>query len=357
MNLKEYKNQFLNSNRNQTPDFLKGIAVIFMIQVHLIELFALPDIYYSTVGKVSLFLGGPPAAPVFMAVMGYFVALSKKNLSVNLIRGIKLILLGIILNVGLNFHLLIRIYKDEFRLDSLTYILGSDILPLAGMSIIILSLLKKFFRTNLFPTILFLAIVILISENLNQLGNTEKPIAYLQAFFYGSLQWSYFPLFPWLVYSTAGFSFYSLSISKLYPFIFKFVNHIIIISTIIIVATFNFGFKISTDLSNYYHHNFLFVFWVVNFLVVFVYLLYRIETLYSKNILLLLIKWVGKNVTEFYIIQWLIIGNLATWLYKSQSYWQLVIWFIVITISTGGLVLFSNKFRSKKISSNITSQS
>ena len=81
MNLKEYKNQFLNSNRNQTADLLKGLAVIFMIQVHLIELFARQDIFSSNIGSVLLFFGGPPAAPIFMAVMGYYIAQSKKTIS------------------------------------------------------------------------------------------------------------------------------------------------------------------------------------------------------------------------------------------------------------------------------------
>jgi len=41
-----------------------------MVQVHIMELFARQDIFEDTVGKISLFFGGPPAAPVFMAVMG-----------------------------------------------------------------------------------------------------------------------------------------------------------------------------------------------------------------------------------------------------------------------------------------------
>lgn len=348
------QNYFYQPLRNQTLDFLKGAAVIFMIQVHLTELFALQDIYYSTVGKISLFLGGPPAAPVFMAVMGYIFALSNKRFSENLLRGVKLILLGLILNIGLNFHLLLRIYSGEYLLDPLTYILGADILPLAGMSIVILSLFKKFFKVNLLKTILFLLLIILISENLNQLGDTEKPISYFQTFFYGNLHWSYFPLFPWLVYPVIGFCFYNLSISPYYQYIFKFIDYIIIISAIIIATTFNFGLGISSDLANYYHHNYLFVFWVILFLIVFVHLSYKLETLFSKNILLLLIKWIGKKVTDFYIIQWLIIGNLATWLYKSQSHWQLILWFIVITIISGCLVLFYDKTNLKKLFAKLT---
>ena len=61
--------------RSFTADLLKGMAVLAMIQVHLMELFARQEVYDSLTGKISLFLGGIPAAPVFMAVMGYFLFL------------------------------------------------------------------------------------------------------------------------------------------------------------------------------------------------------------------------------------------------------------------------------------------
>ena len=66
-------------NRLELPDIVRGLAVVFMVQVHLTELFVTQDIYNSAFGKISLFLGGIPAAPVFMVMMGYFLAFVKKN--------------------------------------------------------------------------------------------------------------------------------------------------------------------------------------------------------------------------------------------------------------------------------------
>ncbi len=51
--------------RTQTFDLLKGVAVLLMIQVHIIELFADNVISTSQVGKVLMYLGGAPVAPVF----------------------------------------------------------------------------------------------------------------------------------------------------------------------------------------------------------------------------------------------------------------------------------------------------
>ncbi len=44
--------------RKPLPDVLKGIAVILMIQVHIMELLMLPAVYNSSFGYISLFLGG-----------------------------------------------------------------------------------------------------------------------------------------------------------------------------------------------------------------------------------------------------------------------------------------------------------
>ena len=112
----------IKAQRNITADLLKGIAVILMIQVHIVELFAQQEIFDSYLGKILLFLGGPPAAPVFMTVMGYFIAKQNKPLKLNLIRGIKLILLGFVLNIGLNFHLFIKIIRGEFLINPWPYL-------------------------------------------------------------------------------------------------------------------------------------------------------------------------------------------------------------------------------------------
>ena len=77
-------------SRNRTADLLKGVTVILMVQVHLVELFAQQQIFNSYMGSVLLFLGGPPAPPVFMAVMGYFIAFRNSNISKSILRGLKL---------------------------------------------------------------------------------------------------------------------------------------------------------------------------------------------------------------------------------------------------------------------------
>jgi len=43
-------------SRNRTADLLKGVAVILMVQVHIVELFAQQSIFDSFAGSIFFFL-------------------------------------------------------------------------------------------------------------------------------------------------------------------------------------------------------------------------------------------------------------------------------------------------------------
>lgn len=345
MNLKEFKNQFLNSKRNQTADLLKGLAVIFIIQVHLIELFARQDIFSSNIGSVLLFFGGPPAAPLFMAVMGYYIALSKKTFFYNFKRGILLFAGGILLNIGLNLHLLWKVSQGNSQIDPLKLIFGADILQLAGLSIIIISLLKISFKKNLFFYLIF-AVAILYFHNISlKINLSDNYLVFVQAFLWGDLEWSYFPLIPWLFYPLLGFM-YSLFIKKV-NLDQSSKDFLGLFAAILTYVTINYGIEIAADLKNYYHHNWLYSLWVVQFLILIVYLTEKIEMLLGKSNLLIFIKWLGKNVTAVYVFQWIIIGNIATALYKTQNWIELILWFIVICFLVAVLVITFEKLKVK----------
>jgi hypothetical protein len=99
------------------------MAVFFMIAVHTLEVFANPEVKNSIFGQIIEFLGGPPAAPVFMTLMGFsFIYSRKSELKPKLLRGFKIFLTGYILNIirGGSFHLpflliLIWILQKHFR--------------------------------------------------------------------------------------------------------------------------------------------------------------------------------------------------------------------------------------------------
>jgi len=333
------------------PDTIKGVAVILMVQVHLMELFANELTYNSMFGKISLFLGGPPAAPVFMAVMGYFMAHSNKHLSKSLWRGLKLILLGIIVNIGMNANLLVKTFQGNLDVNPWQYIFGVDILFLAGLSIILISLLKLVFNEKL----LFWLIAIFVFGGLNRFlpvySGESQLLKYVLPYFSGFFPWSYFPVFPWMTYVLIGFTF-RLAIKKnLLPALSsKTIAYIFVALILLLVFTFGFGLRISSILEVYYHHNIVFVLWTMAFLAFWLILFDYLDQFFGNSDVFAYLRWVGKNVTVFYVVQWLIIGNIATEIYRTQPLFQLILWFVSILLVTSAIVLGVHKFRliSKK---------
>ncbi len=327
-----------------------------MIQVHIIQLFATQTIYDSSLGKILLFLGGPPVAPVFMIIFGYFITESKKSRIQLVIRGIKIIFLGLLLNVALNFNLIISVNKGVYDINLWPYIFGADILPLAGLSLIIIALLSPIWRINKRFVIPLLISLIFLSVGLGNflLGNSvqQPQLKYIFSFFYGASNWSYFPLFPWLSYSLTGIVFYKIRESSLgslelglggdFPFSalrsplsrLCFGVLFLIFSTL----TLQYALSISANLPAYHHHGLLFFLWVISFLSFYSFFIHEIEKMLGSTIVFKYLKWLGKNITIVYIIQWIIIGNIATEIYKTVSTpLYLILSFIAILLISSGI--------------------
>ena len=339
-------------NREPIPDFLKGVAIFFMMQIHITELFAKTQVYYSIPGKISLFLGGVPVAPLFMALMGYFIIYTGKSSAYIAIRGIKLIIIGLLLNIGLNFHLLIKIINGTFQINPWPYIFGVDILPSAGLSLILLSLLIKLrVKTSLqyFAIAIFF---VLIGSYLQDIKTDYQAIKYLQAFFWGTYHWSYFPVFPWFSYTLVGAAFFYAK--KMYENKTKLINVLMLSITVIaIVGGILFGFNISINLSEYYHHNLLFFLWAVSFLLTIVLFTNKFYNKIHKNIIDKYLRFLGRNITVIYILQWIIIGNIATAIYRTQSLFYSELWFSVILTLITFMVFVYNKYKIKRTKKNM----
>ncbi|NCA86678.1 MAG: DUF1624 domain-containing protein [Clostridia bacterium] len=333
----------MNKQRLEIPDLLKGVAVMLMVQVHLTELFAVPDFYTSLAGKAALFLGGPPAAPAFMAVMGFFLAHKEQPLFLQIKRGLLLVVLGFALNIGMNLHLLIKIFVGTYQLDPWHYVFGVDILFLAGLSIMAVALLRPLFKKQWVLWLLLVPVVALANHWLPVYVGEVQWLRYLQAYFWGYFSWSYFPFFPWFSYVLAGYAFYLLYDKFAHFITFNTRLVIAVIMVVLVGATFAYGFRVATLLEVYYHHSALFVAWTAAFLVLWTLALAALNKLAGKTAAIKYLRWAGKNVTAFYVVQWLLIGNLATALYRTLAGWTLPLWFIGVVGVSSLLVLAYRK--------------
>lgn len=333
--------------RFTVPDLLKGFAVFLIVPVHILETFIDYPGRDSLFAKALLLLGGPIAVPIFMIVMGYFVARSKKSSIQNIFRGIKIFILGFLLNIGLNFSLLLKIKFEGWQFDPLEYIFGVDIFYLAGLSIIILSALKMIKKGQIVIIVFLIFLVSGSTAFVNDLLYTTDR-NYILPFIGGEYSWSYFPLFPWLAYPLLGFLF-----SKIEPRLMRFLENNKLISTgaglvifTMIVLFGKMGVSTTIDLPKYYHHTFLFFLWTIGIVILWTLLLRFLAMKLPKFPPIVFLTWLGKNITVFYVIQWLIIGNIATSIYQTKELSEFGYWFGGIFLVTIGLTyLIENRHK------------
>jgi uncharacterized membrane protein len=326
------------SHRLQTADLLKGLAILLMVQVHIVELFAAEPVYNSSAGKLLLFLGGPPVAPVFMILFGYFIAQSHQSAGQLMLRGAKIFALGMLLNLALNFNLILSVMSGKIEQDIWPYVFGVDILQFAGISLVIIAMIKGIAKNVvLLGSVCILSV--LAGQYLAGCSPESTTLQYVSAFFYGSTKWSYFPLLPWLAYPLAGMLFYRMQVQ--YDLKFLGTKTKVILSLVLaIVLTFTIknAISIASYLPAYYHHGLLFFIWVVLFVAFYALCLNELNTFMGNTMVMRYIKWLGRNVTLIYVIQWILIGNTATEIYKTVfSPLSLVGWFIAVLLISSGM--------------------
>ena len=84
------------------------------------------------------------------------------------------------------------------------------------------------------------------------------------------------------------------------------------------------------------------------FLAFYSFWVFEIDKIFGENMLFRYLKWLGKNVTWIYIIQWIFIGNTATEVYKTvSSPLYLICAYVIVLLISSSLAYLILKFREK----------
>ena len=158
----------MNKNsRNKAFDLARGIALILMVFIHILDEFATPE-FKDSLQPISIYLiGCLLAAPVFIFTMGVFFQISDKStVKKSVIRGGKLISQGYLLNfIRFSLPIYLALKLEIFSLESITpdtpssLFFAIDILQFAGLAIIAMAIIKKYFKHPLMYIILALPIM------------------------------------------------------------------------------------------------------------------------------------------------------------------------------------------------------
>lgn len=319
--------------RNPHHDLIKGLAVLLMMQVHVMELFAQQHVMDGVAGQLSLFLGAAPVAPVFMLLFGFYALRAPVWPGRLLWRAIKLMLAGAVLNVGLNLHLLVRIVQGQSALDPRPYLFGVDILLLAGLSLVLITLLRPLLKAHAWAWLLASVGVATLSPWMSAWLATETELKWLVAFVASDAAWAFFPLFPWLAYPLLGVAWFHGQpyLARLSPWRAPLGLGM----AVLLLVTGPFALATSHHLSGYYHHDLRFFLWAIGFAAGWFWLLPHLSRAKRLHAWL---SWFGQHITACYVVQWLLIGNLATALYKTQSLLACLLWVLALVLLTRWIV-------------------
>jgi uncharacterized membrane protein len=198
-------------------DLARGLAVVFMIGVHVLWHWGAPDTWTSPIGQVISFLGGPTAAPVFMFLMGASLAFSSRTSFRSLaVRGLWLLWLGYLLNflrgvipayLGLATGVVTADQIAPFTLPWLATTV--DVHHMAGLSLIALAALRMASRPNSIWLAVATAVVITgpvvrgLSFGTPLLDAPLAPVL-------GGAPNVYYAVVPWIAYPLVGAVYGSL---------------------------------------------------------------------------------------------------------------------------------------------------
>lgn len=197
--------------RIRALDLARGLAVLFMIGVHVLWHWGAPETWGTPAGLAISLLGGPTAAPVFMFLMGASLAFSRRTGTASLIgRGLWLVWLGYLLNffrgalpatLGLEFGVVTAEQIAPF--DPWWLLTSVDVHQMAGLSLVAIALL----RLAAAPGPAWLAVgagLVVAAPFLRGLETGIGPIDAALTPVWGSAPQVYYAVVPWLVYPLAG---------------------------------------------------------------------------------------------------------------------------------------------------------
>ncbi len=325
--------------RMELPDILRGLAVIFMIVIHVLNVYGNSAASHGTVHDIVDFMGGPPAAPVFMFVMGFFILLKRPTPADAFKRGMWLVVLGYGLNfvrgyLPVNLAVYLLGYDLSYFPDSYSnyYLLWNvDILIFAGLAYIAVGLLVQISEH---PVFLIAAAVLTaaVSPSLWGVGADVPVLKHILNPIWGADgDLVTFPFFPWVVYPILGAASASLY-KRDWP-----EKRMVLVSMLTgVFLLIGGGILLALDFERFFndygqqHWGALIAF--SGFVLLWGLLVRWLNRVYPASWRTGLLKYMSRNLTVVYVFQWLIIGwGMLLIPAHSLTFWQVMAGSLVVT--------------------------
>ncbi|WP_207642366.1 heparan-alpha-glucosaminide N-acetyltransferase domain-containing protein [Pseudobacteroides cellulosolvens] len=353
-----FRRQPVNTKRQVEMDIARGLAVFFMILVHVLGDLSSAAAGDTIFGKVIDFFGSIPAAPVFMFLMGIGFVYSKNQKPIVLFkRGVMIFIGGYVLNL---FRGLIPLFIGSkmgyysINIDGTPwyyYLIEGDILQFAGLAMMFTAFLKKLRVSEFYYPII--ALVIAIATPFVAGLNTGVFIidAFLLTIF-GKYGYVFHPFFSWMVYPLMGsfFGWMLMRTENKNKFYLKAACVSVVVAIPgIIYCIMNPGIDIGIvfgDISNYYQHGILSNSLFVPFVVIWLAIWHLTASIIPNFVKNRLFFW-SKEVTIIYVVHWLIVGWSEFLFIEELSLGNTIIAMVFITFFTDRITDLYIKIRER----------
>lgn len=195
-------------------DLARGLAVAFMVLVHVLGHYGTAAAWATPLGTAVTFLGGPPAAPVFMFLMGTSLAFSRRATPRGILRRAAwLAFLAYLLNVlrgwlpatlGLTTGVVTPEQLAPYTPSALLFMV--DIHQMASLALVVLAALTAV-RAGPLVALGLVAVVAVVSPLLWGRTVGHPLVDGGLALLWGDAWNVFFPLLPWVAYPLAGMAY------------------------------------------------------------------------------------------------------------------------------------------------------
>ena len=303
-------------NRQLTFDVAKGLAVLLMIMIHVLDFYGLDEVRFSTFGNTIKFALGWPAASMFVFIMGVFVGFSTSSTPREEIkRALSLFALGYILNLlrgtipmWLSIEIGLVTYQDVAPHTPLSELLIGDVFQFAGISLLICSALKH--ATNkIYIWICAATAIAFLSHTVWDKYTSLSIFNELLKLFVGNEEvGAIFPIFPWAAYPIAGMAFGRFLKRKNdcdainFTWCLKLGAVCTILGAALTLS--NPDYHIVTNLRSGPGVVLL----MTGIVMLFIFAIHLFVVRFKATYVVSLFAFWGKNVTALYVLQWICIG-------------------------------------------------
>jgi len=341
-------------------DLARGLAVFFMIGVHALITFGAPETRDSAFGYVVGFFGSPPAAPVFMALMGISFYYSRNtDMAKGIKRGIKIIALGYGLNIlrGVLPVLVAKTILPHAALgipvavaDCWDAFFEIDILQFAGLSLIIMAIIRRY-EVDKYLLLTLAVVIAAVSPLFWGVSIHFPPVDHLLDYLWGNKpsvepcigNLVSFPFFPWFSYVLVGMFMGNLLSQSANPAkVIKRAGAVGIV--LMLVGSALLYPDVGTHLGDYYHSTGVAVLFITGFVLAWIALCEVVVEHVKMNCVFEVLFYWSKHVNIIYLIQWTLImwvADLAVGFYQCSilATTGLIIALTIVTHYTAALYL------------------